>query len=44
MLLVYAVNAAVVISTPAMASVAAFLAHAGSGDQLTPVVVFFFFF
>ena len=40
MLLVYAVNAAVVISTPAMASLAAFLAYAGSGHQLTPVVVF----
>jgi ATP-binding cassette subfamily C (CFTR/MRP) protein 1 len=40
MLLVYAVNAAVVISTPAMASVVAFLSYAGSGHQLTPVIVF----
>ena len=40
MLLVRAANMALVVSTPAMASVVAFLAYAGSGHQLTPVVIF----
>ena len=40
MLLIRAANMAVAVSTPAMASVVAFLVYAGSGHQLTPAVVF----
>ncbi|KAH9003061.1 ABC transporter [Lactarius hatsudake] len=40
MLLVRAANMALAISTPALASVVAFLVYAGSGHQLTPAVVF----
>ncbi len=40
MLLVRAANMALVMSTPALASVVAFLVYAGSGRQLTPVVIF----
>ncbi|KAI9449895.1 ABC transporter [Lactarius psammicola] len=40
MLLIRAANMALVVSTPAMASVVAFLVYAGSGHQLTPVVIF----
>ncbi|KAH8982831.1 P-loop containing nucleoside triphosphate hydrolase protein [Lactarius akahatsu] len=39
-LLVRAANVALVACTPAMASVVAFLAYAGSGHQLTPAVIF----
>ncbi|KAH9014089.1 hypothetical protein EDB85DRAFT_2098006 [Lactarius pseudohatsudake] len=40
MLLVRAANMALAISTPALASVVAFLVYAGSGHQLTPAVIF----
>ncbi|KAI9439887.1 ABC transporter [Lactarius indigo] len=40
MLLVRAANMAVAISTPALASVVAFIVYAGSGHQLTPAVIF----
>ena len=40
MLLVRAANTGLAISTPTMASVVAFLVYAGSGHQLTPVVIF----
>ncbi|KAN0132956.1 hypothetical protein V8E53_009321 [Lactarius tabidus] len=40
MLLVRAANTALVVSTPAMASFVAFLAYAGFGHQLTPVIIF----
>ncbi len=40
MLLVRAANMALAISTPAMASIVAFLVYAGSGHQLTPAVIF----
>ncbi|KAH9043416.1 ABC transporter [Lactarius hengduanensis] len=39
-LLVRAANMALAISTPALASVVAFLVYAGSGHQLTPAVIF----
>jgi ABC-type multidrug transport system fused ATPase/permease subunit len=39
-LLIRAANTAVAMSTPAMASVVAFLVYAGTGHQLTPSVVF----
>ncbi|KAH9013509.1 ABC transporter [Lactarius pseudohatsudake] len=39
-LLVRAANVALAACTPAMASVVAFLAYAGSGHQLTPAVIF----
>ncbi|KAI9463349.1 ABC transporter [Lactarius psammicola] len=40
LLLVRAANIAMFISTPALASVVAFLVYAGSGHQLTPAVIF----
>ncbi|KAH8989225.1 ABC transporter [Lactarius hatsudake] len=40
MLLIRAANMGLIVSTPAMASVVAFLVYAGSGHQLTPVVIF----
>ncbi|KAH9177416.1 ABC transporter [Lactarius sanguifluus] len=40
LLLVRAANMALAISTPALASVVAFLVYAGSGHQLTPAVIF----
>ncbi|KAH8995032.1 ABC transporter [Lactarius akahatsu] len=40
MLLVRAANMALALSTPALASVVAFLIYAGSGHQLTPAVIF----
>ncbi|KAH9063931.1 ABC transporter [Lactarius vividus] len=40
MLLVRAANMALAISTPALASVVAFIVYAGSGHQLTPAVIF----
>ena len=40
MLLIRAWNTAVAMTTPAMASVAAFLVYAGAGHQLTPAIIF----
>ncbi len=40
MLLVRAANMALIVSTPSMASVVAFLVYAGSGHQLTPAIIF----
>ena len=40
MLLIRALNTALAISTPSMASIVAFLVYAGSGHRLSPVVIF----
>jgi hypothetical protein len=40
MLLIRAGNMAVAMSTPALASVVAFIVYAGSGHSLTPAIIF----